>query len=300
LAAEEIAYQVVDSNSKVFISTLEMADEARQVLERIVPSVRRLMINGTVVVMPKFDPEEFLGAIERFRVTHTQVVPTMLIRILKLPPERRLAYDLSSLRSLIQAASPCPPEAKKQFIEWLGPIVDEYYSGTEGSGITFITSEEWLDHRGAVGRPIVGIPHICDELGDEVPVGTPGTIYSEQPRAPFELTDRRSFMIISGGVNIYPAEIESCLIMNERVADVAVFGLPDPEMGEFVQAVVQLAHGIQATEETRDELKAFIRSHLAGCKVPRRIDFRDDLPRLQTGKLAKHILRTEYLTAASA
>ena len=429
LAPEEIAYQVVDSNSKAFISTLRMAGEARPVLEQIDPSVRRLMIDGTVsgfesyeqaiagasaeqpseqprgdamlyssgttgrpkgikralrdvqvddpsvsfsmlsltrdadssvvylvpaplyhgaalfwsssvhtlggtvIVMPKFGPEEFLGAIERFGVTHAQVVPTMLIRILKLPSERRLAYDLSSLRSLIHAAAPCPPEAKEQFIEWLGPIVDEYYSGTEGSGITFITSQEWLNHRGSVGRPILGIPHICDEFGDELPVGTPGTIYFEQPRAPFEyhgddrktresrhprhgnwtaigdvgyldqdgylyLTDRRSFMIISGGVNIYPAEIESCLIMNEKVADVAVFGLPDPEMGEFVQAVVQLAPGLQPAEETQDELRAFIRSHLAGYKVPRRIDFRAELPRLETGKLAKHLLRQEYLAAA--
>jgi long-chain acyl-CoA synthetase len=284
------------------------------------------------VIMPKFDPDEFLSIIERCGVTHTQVVPTMLIRILKLPPERRQAYDLSSLRSLIHAAAPCPPEAKEQFIEWLGPIVDEYYSGTEGSGITFIASEEWLNHRGAVGRPILGIPHICDESGGEVPVGIPGTIYFEQPRAPFEyhgdeqktrdsrhprhgnwtaigdvgyldedgylyLTDRRSFMIISGGVNIYPAEIENCLIMNEKVADVAVFGLPDPEMGEFVQAVVQLASGTPPTAQTQDELKAFIRSHLAGYKVPRRIDFVDDLPRLATGKLAKHILRKEYLAA---
>jgi acyl-CoA synthetase (AMP-forming)/AMP-acid ligase II len=291
-------------------------------------------LGGTTVVMRKFDPEEFLAAIERFRVTHTQVVPTMLVRILKLPPERRLRYDLSSLRGLIHAAAPCPPEVKAQFIKWLGPIVYEYYSGTEGSGITFITSDEWLSHRGSVGRPIAGIPRICDELGAEAPIGTPGTVYFEQPQAPFEyhgdeqktrdsrhprhdnwttigdigyldeegylyLTDRRSFMIISGGVNIYPAEIESCLIMHEKVTDIAVFGLPDPEMGEFVQAVVRLAPGVAPGPETEDELKAFTRVHLAGYKVPRHIDFRDELPRLETGKLAKYILRREYLAARS-
>jgi long-chain acyl-CoA synthetase len=430
LAAEEIAYQVTDSDSKVFISTRLMAETAQRALERVDPSVRRLMIDGTVpgfasyeqalagasarqplrqprgeamlyssgttgrpkgikrplrdiefddpsaatalislcpgadssvvyltpaplyhaaplywsasvhgiggtvVIMRRFDAEEFLAAIERFRVTHTQVVPTMLVRILKLPPERRLRYDLSSLVSLVHAAAPCPPEVKKQFIEWLGPIVFEYYSGTEGSGITWITSDEWLSHRGSVGRPIAGVPRICDEFGAEVPAGTPGTVYFEQPQAPFEyhgdpdktrmsrhpvhgnwttigdvgyldddgylyLTDRRSFMIISGGVNIYPAEIENCLIMHEKVADVAVFGLPDPEMGEFVQAVVQLEPGTAPSAETEDELKAFTRTHLAGYKVPRHIDFRDELPRLETGKLAKYILRAEYLAARS-
>jgi long-chain acyl-CoA synthetase len=427
LAAEEVAYQITDSRSTVFIATRAMAETAGRVLELIDPSVRKLMIGGTagpfacyeeaiarasarqparqprgdamlyssgttgrpkgirrplrgvefddpsaavtllsltpgadssvvylnpaplyhaaplywstgvhnlggtVVTMRKFDPEEFLAAIERFAVTHTQVVPTMLIRILKLPPERRLAYDLSSLRVLVHAAAPCPPEVKDRFIDWLGPIVYEYYSGTEACGITFITSEEWLSHRGSVGRAISGVPHVCDDAGGDLQAGAPGTVYFEQPQAPFEyhgdpgktrmsrhprhdnwttigdigylddegylyLTDRRSFMIISGGVNIYPAEIENCLIMHEKVADVAVFGLPDPEMGEFVQAVVQLAPGADPSATTEDELKAFARSHLAGYKVPRRIDFRDELPRLETGKLAKYILRGEYLS----
>jgi len=426
LAAEEVAYQVTDSNSKVFISTLAMADLAQQVLELIDPSVRTLLIDGTaagfasyeaaiagasaerpprqprgeamvyssgttgrpkgikrplrdievddvaangtlmmltpgadasavylnpaplyhsaalfwstgvhslggtVVVMRKFDPAEFLSAIERYRVTHTQVVPTMLIRVLKLPPEHRLKCDLSSLVGLVHAAAPCPPEVKEQIIDWLGPVVYEYYGGSEGSGITWITTDQWLAHRGSVGRPVIGTPHICDELGTELPAGTPGTVYFEQPRAPFEyhgdtektrasrhplhdnwtaigdvgylddegylyLTDRRSFMIISGGVNIYPAEIENCLVMHEKVADVAVFGLPDHEMGEFVQAVVQLADGVQPGTGTETELKAFIRTHLAGYKVPRRIDFRGELPRMETGKLAKYLLRREYL-----
>jgi len=430
-AAEEVAYQITDSNSRVFISTLQMADVAQQVRERIDPSVRGLMIDGaaegfasyeaaiagasakqplrqprgeamlyssgttgrpkgikrplrdvevddptatiallslcpgadsstvylnpaplyhaaplywsagvhnlggTVVVLGKFDPEEFLAAIERFRVTHTQVVPTMLVRVLKLPPERGRGHDLSSLRALVHAAAPCPPEVKEQFIDWLGPIVYEYYSGTEGSGLTFITPQEWLSHRGSVGRSLVGVPHICDDFGAEVPVGTAGTVYFEQPQAPFEyhgdarktmdsrhprhdnwttigdigyldeegylyLTDRRSFMIISGGVNIYPAEIESCLIMHEKVADVAVFGLPDSEMGEFVHAVVRLAPGVPPGPETEAELKAFTRAHLAGYKVPRHIDFRDELPRLETGKLAKYLLRREYLAASGA
>jgi long-chain acyl-CoA synthetase len=430
LAAEEIAYQITDSNSKVFISTHQMAEMAQRVLERIDPSVRRLMIDGTaegfasyeeaialasarqplrqprgeamlyssgttgrpkgikrplrdveiddpsaagtlmslcpgadssavylnpapmyhaaalfwstgvhslggtVVIMQKFDPEGFLAAIERFRVTHTQVVPTMLVRIIKLLPEHRLKYDLSSLVSLVHAAAPCPPEVKDQFIEWLGPVVCEYYSGTEGSGITWITSDEWRSHRGSVGRSVIGVPHICDEFGGEVPVGAPGTVYFEQPQAPFEyhgdaqktrdsrhprhgnwttigdigyldtdgylyLTDRRSFMIISGGVNIYPAEIENCLIMHEKVADVAVFGLPDAVMGEFVQAVVQLAPGVVPGAAIEDELRAFTRAHLAGYKVPRHIDFREALPRLETGKLAKYLLRREYLATRS-
>jgi len=425
LAAEEVAYQVTDSNSRVFIATRAMADLAQQVLQRIDPSVRTLMIDGTadgfdsyeaaiagasaqrpsrqprgeamvyssgttgrpkgikrplrdvevddavangtlmkltrgadassvylnpaplyhsaalfwstgvhslggtVILLRKFDPEKFLAAIERYRVSHTQVVPTMLVRILKLPDERRLKYDLSSLAALVHAAAPCPPEVKERFIDWLGPVVYEYYGGTEGSGITWITPEQWLAHRGSVGKPVIGIPHVCDELGAELPVGTPGTVYFEQPRAPFEyhgdtqktrhsrhplhdnwtaigdvgylddegylyLTDRRSFMIISGGVNIYPAEIENCLVMHEKVADVAVFGMPDPEMGEFVQAVVQLAHGVRPGADTESELKAFIRSHLAGYKVPRRIDFRGELPRTETGKLAKYLLRREY------
>ena len=291
-------------------------------------------LGGTAVIMVKYDAAEFLSLIERYGVTHTQVVPTMLVRALKLPKEERLRYDVSSLRALVHAAAPCPPEVKEQMIDWLGPIVIEYYSGSEGSGMTLINSAEWLEHRGSVGKPLMGVPHICDESGRELPVGAPGQIYFEQPFSPFEyhgdaektrksrhpehddwttigdmgyldadgylyLTDRVNFMIISGGVNIYPAEIENCLIMHEKVLDITVLGLPDPEMGEFVQAVVQLAPGVPASAETEAELRAFARSHLAGFKVPKRFDFRAAVPRLETGKVAKHLLRKEYLAAAN-
>ena len=292
-------------------------------------------LGATVVVMEKFDAAEFLSLIERERVTHSQVVPTMLVRALKLPEEQRLGYDLSSLECIVHAAAPCPAEVKRQMIDWIGPIVYEYYAGTEGSGLTFLTSTEWLAHPGSVGRPIVGIPHICEEDGTELATGEVGVVYFEQKATPFEyhgdpektrnsrhpahdnwstlgdigyldeegylyLTDRRSFTIISGGVNIYPAEIESCLVMNPKVADVAVFGLPDPEMGEYVHCVIQLADGVEESDELRQELRAFVREHLAPYKVPRIVDFRTELPRLPTGKLYKRGLKDEYLAKASA
>jgi len=286
-------------------------------------------MGATLVVMERFDAEDFLQLVERESVTHTQVVPTMLVRMLKLPPETRARYDLSSLRCVLHAAAPCPVETKRQAIEWLGPIVDEFYGATESVGMTFIRSAEWLEHPGSVGRPMTGIPHVCDNEGDELPAGEIGTIYFEQERQTWEyhgdaektrstrhpvhenwaalgdigyldddgylyLTDRQSFMIISGGVNIYPAEIESCLVMHPKVLDVAVFGLPDPEMGEFVQAVVQPAIDVEATPEFAEELRTYVREHLAGYKVPRVIDFRSELPRQANGKLYKHQLRDEY------
>jgi acyl-CoA synthetase (AMP-forming)/AMP-acid ligase II len=287
-------------------------------------------LGGTVVIMERFDAEAMLAAIERFGVTHTQVVPTMLVRALKLPAEVRRRYDVSSLRRVVHAAAPCPPDVKRQMIEWLGPIVDEYYAGTEGSGLTYIGAKDWLEHPGSVGRALVGVPHVCDEHGNELPTGEAGLLYFEQPAAPFEyhgdpektrdsrhpdhpawtcigdigyldddgylyLTDRRGFTIISGGVNIYPAEIESCLIMHPKVLDVAVFGLPDPEMGEYVHAVVAPAAGVDGSAELVEELRGFARRHLAGYKVPRVVDFRAELPRMPTGKLAKGSLRAEYL-----
>lgn len=287
-------------------------------------------IGATVVALEKFDAEEFLRVVERESVTHAQVVPTMMVRMLALPDEVKAKYDLSSLKCMVHAAAPCPPEAKRQMIEWLGPIVSEYYAGTEGNGMTFLTSEEWLAHPGSVGKSVNGIPHICDENGNELETGGIGLVYFEQPQATFEyygdpvktkdsrhpnfdnwmtlgdigyldedqflyLTDRRAFTIISGGVNIYPAEIESVLVMHPDVVDVAVFGLPDPEFGEYVHAVVQLAPGVAANEGTIERLRSYGREHLAGFKVPRVIDFRDELPRLPTGKLYKQQLRDEYL-----
>jgi long-chain acyl-CoA synthetase len=291
-------------------------------------------LGATLVVLEKFDAEECLAVIERERVTHVQVVPTMMVRILKLPDEVRLRYDVSSLQCVVHAAAPCPIEVKRQMIDWLGPIVSEYYAGTEGVGLTFINASDWLTHPGSVGKAVLGTPRICDESGALLPTGTPGIVYFEREHAAFEyhedpektrdsrhpehpnwatvgdigyldaddylyLTDRKSFTVISGGVNIYPAEIESCLIMHEAVADVAVFGLPDPEMGEYVHAVVQLADGVEESEELAATLRKYAREHLAGYKVPRVVDFRSDLPRLATGKLAKGALRDAYRDAAA-
>ncbi|MCW2548254.1 MAG: AMP-dependent synthetase and ligase [Mycobacterium sp.] len=286
-------------------------------------------LGATLVVLEKFDSEECLRVIARDRVTHSQMVPTMLVRILKLPDEVRLGYDVSSLQCIVHAAAPCPIEVKRQMIDWLGPIVSEYYAGTEGIGLTFINATDWLTHPGSVGKSVLGSPRICDENGALQPTGTVGTVYFASDRPHFEyhedpektrdsrhpehpnwatvgdigyldeddylyLTDRKSFTIISGGVNIYPAEIESCLIMHDAVSDVAVFGLPDAEMGEYVHAVVQLAPGVAESEELAAELRTFAREHLAGYKVPRVVDFRSELPRLPTGKLAKGRLRDEF------
>lgn len=287
-------------------------------------------LGGTVVVMERFEAEELLQLVEREQVTHMQLVPTMLIRLLKLPQASRAAYDLSSLRAVVHAAAPCPVDVKRAAIDWLGPIVVEYYAGTEGNGLTFITSEEWLAHPGSVGRAVIGALHICDDDGAELEAGATGLVYFERETAPFEyrgdaaktagsrhprhptwttlgdigfvdsegylyLTDRRAFTIISGGVNIYPAEIESCMVMHPAVADVAVFGLPDPEMGEQVVAVVQVASGVTGTPELAQALRDHARRHVAGYKVPRRVEFRDALPRLPTGKLVKGELRAEYM-----
>ncbi|MFS3130778.1 acyl-CoA synthetase [Nocardioides sp. Bht2] len=292
-------------------------------------SVGAQELGGTVVVMRKFDAERFLELIAEHRVTHTQVVPTMIVRMLKLPDEVRLRYDTSSLRSFLHAAAPCPPQIKRQAIEWLGPIVDEYYGGTEGNGMTFITSKQWLDHPGSVGRAVLGSIRICDDDGVELPVGDAGTVWFERDKTPFSyhnddektrasrhpvhatwsaigdmgrideegylyLTDRKAFTIISGGVNIYPAEIEACLIVHPDVADVVVFGLPDDEMGEYVHAVVEPAAHLAPDAATVQLLRDHVRAHLAGFKVPRTVDFAA-IPRMATGKVQTRLIRQAYL-----
>jgi long-chain acyl-CoA synthetase len=292
------------------------------------------VLGGTVVVMEKFDAAECLAAIEHHHVTAAQFVPTMFVRMLKLDPAVRTKYDVSSLHMAIHAAAPCPVEVKRQMIEWWGPILMEYYAGTEGNGSTLITSEQWLAHPGSVGRSSVGTVHICDENGAEVPTGEAGTIYFEQARMPFEyhgdatktrnaqhpehdnwstlgdvgylddegylyLTDRKAFMIISGGVNIYPQEIEDALVLHPSVGDVAVFGIPDDDMGEAVQAVVEPAPGVEPTPALARELTDYLRDHIAHYKVPRAIDFIEEMPRLPTGKLYKRVLRDQYVAAAS-
>jgi acyl-CoA synthetase (AMP-forming)/AMP-acid ligase II len=290
-------------------------------------SVMRL--GGTVIVMEHFDPEDALRLVEEHRVTHSQWVPTMFVRMLKLPPEVRTRHDLSSHRCAIHAAAPCPVQVKQQMIDWWGPIVEEYYSATEGMGATYIDSAQWLAHPGSVGRTLLGPIHILDEDGQPLPNGEVGTVWFEPVagRAGFEyhndpvqtkdahdthgwatvgdmgylddegylyLTDRRTFMIVSGGVNIYPQEIENLLITHPKVFDVAVFGVPDAEMGEAVKAVVQPVDMRVAGPDLERELAAFCREHLARYKCPRSFDFEAELPRQPTGKLYKRLLRDRY------
>jgi long-chain acyl-CoA synthetase len=283
---------------------------------------------GTCVIMEHFDPSEFLALIERYHVTHTQVVPTMFIRMLKLPEAERTRYDLSSLRVAIHAAAPCPVAVKEQMIAWWGPKIMEYYAGTEGNGFCAITAEEWLQHRGSVGRAMLGTIRILDDAFREQPVGEPGTIYFEggagfeyhkdpdktaSSRSPqgwstlgdvgyvdaegyLYLTDRKAHMIISGGVNIYPQECENLLVTHPKVADCAVIGVPNEEFGEEVKAVVQPVDMADAGPALAEELIAFCRANLSHIKCPRSIDFQSELPRHPTGKLYKRLLRDRYWT----
>ncbi|WP_334141763.1 AMP-binding protein [Rhabdothermincola sp.] len=283
-------------------------------------------IGGTAVIMEHFDPEEALALIERYRVTHSQWVPTMFVRMLKLPEEVRNRYDVSSMRVAIHAAAPCPIPVKRQMIEWWGPVIHEYYAATEGNGFVYCNSEDWLAHPGTVGRPLLGEVHIVGEDGEEVPVGEEGTIYfsggsdfeyHNDPEKTAQsrndrgwttlgdvgrvdedgflyLTDRKSYMIITGGVNVYPQETENLLVTHPKVFDCAVIGVPNEDFGEEVKAVVQLADGVEPGPEVERELIAFCREHLADVKCPRSVDFVDDLPRHPTGKLYKRLLRDRY------
>ena len=282
-------------------------------------------LGGTVVTAPRFDPVEFLAAVEAHRVTLAQVVPTHLVRLLKLPAADRERFDLSSLEVLVHAAAPCPPEVKRATLEWLGPIVHEYYSGSEGVGFCAIGPEEWLAHPGSVGRSLLGQVHIVDAAGDEVPARTEGQVWFDSPArfsyhgdpektaAAFDhrgwstlgevgwvdedgylyLTDRVSNMIISGGVNIYPREVEDALILHPAVADVAVVGVPDEEMGEAVRAVVQPAAPPADPRALEAELVGFCRDRIAHYKCPRSVVFVEALPRLETGKIARRLLPRE-------
>ncbi|MDL9935843.1 acyl-CoA synthetase [Gordonia sp. ABSL1-1] len=284
---------------------------------------------GTVVFLDRFEPETALAAIEKYGATHSQWVPTMFIRLLKLPEEVRNRYDLSSLRLAVHAAAPCPVEVKRAMIEWWGPVIHEYYASTEAAGATFIGPQEALDHPGSVGKPLLGVVHICDEDGAELPTGEVGLVYFEREFVAFEyhndpektrkaqhpahenwstsgdvgyvdadgylyLTDRKAFMIISGGVNIYPQEAENVLINHPAVFDVAVIGVPDADLGEVAKACVQLADGALPSDELADELLAYTREQIAAYKTPRSVDFVDDLPRTPTGKLVKGELRKKY------
>jgi acyl-CoA synthetase (AMP-forming)/AMP-acid ligase II len=289
-------------------------------------SLAALQLGGAAVVMDRFDPENCLAMIEEHKITHAQFVPTMFIRMLKLPEETRKKYDVSSLEFVIHAAAPCPIDVKEQMIEWWGPIINEYYAGSEGNGFVASTSEEWLNHRGTVGKSMGAPIHIVGENGEAMPTGEAGTIYfGESPVFEYHndpdktaeafndkgwstlgdvgyldeegylyLTDRKSHMIISGGVNIYPQETENALSVHPAVLDVAVIGVPNAEMGEEVKAVVELVEGQQASKSLEEDLIAYCKERIAHFKCPKSVDFVDELPRLPNGKLLKRRLRDKY------
>jgi long-chain acyl-CoA synthetase len=291
-----------------------------------------ITLGGTSVIMESFDAEEFLRLVEKHNITQSQLVPTMFVRMLKLPEEVRRRYDVSSLKGAIHAAAPCPVDVKARMIEWWGPILIEYYAGSEGNGVTVSSSQQWLDHRGTVGRAVVGKVRILDDFDQELPPGQIGTVYfAEAPVFSYHndpektkrayntrgwstlgdvgyldaegflyLTDRKSYMIISGGVNIYPQETEDVLITHPEIADVAVFGVPNEEMGEEVKAVVQPHDMRRAGKALEAELIVFCRKHLSPIKCPRSIDFEAELPRTPTGKLVKRHLRDRYWPKAAA
>jgi acyl-CoA synthetase (AMP-forming)/AMP-acid ligase II len=288
-----------------------------------------LRMGCTVIVMERFDPEQWLALVERYRVTHCQMVPVMFSRLLRLPEEVRARYDTSSLECIVHAAAPCPVHVKQAMIDWLGPVITEYYGATEANGFTFCSTAEWLAHPGTVGRPVLGELLIVDGEGNECATGVDGTIWfrgatafqyfqdpvkTEESRSSdgtastvgdighvdedgyLYLTDRKSYMIISGGVNIYPQETENVLAAHPAVADVAVIGVPNEDLGEEVKAVVQLADPTDAGPRLAQDLITYCRDRLAHFKCPRTVDFVPELPRSETGKLYKRMLRDAYWT----
>jgi long-chain acyl-CoA synthetase len=289
-------------------------------------SMAALQLGGTVVLMKKFDPLMALKSIERYKVTHAQFVPTMFVRMLQLPEQEREGVNVSSMKYAVHAAAPCPVETKQAMLDWWGPVVYEYYSGTEGGGFVCVGPEEWLAHPGTVGKALMGIIHILGEDDEEVATGEVGVVYfdgdakfkyhgdDKKTRDAYSkqgyvtlgdmgyvddegylyLTDRKSHMIISGGVNIYPQEAENVLTVHPKVEDVAVIGVPHPEYGEEVKAVVQLRDEADAGADTERELIDYCLSRLSKYKCPRSVDFVTELPRLPTGKLLKRKLRDQY------
>ena len=288
---------------------------------------------GTCVIMEKFEPELALKLIEEHRVTHSQWVPIMFSRMLKLPQAVRDAYDVSSMQFAIHAAAPCPIDVKEKMIAWWGEIIVEYYAASEGAGVTIIDSKNWLTHKGSVGPALLGELHILDDDGNELPTGETGTVYFGGGQAKFHyhnepkktaeayndkgwattgdvgyvdkdgflyLTDRKNFMIISGGVNIYPQEVENLLASHDKVADVAVFGIPNAEFGEEVKAVIEPMNWADATDETAIEIMEWLRERISNIKMPRSLDFHPKLPRMDNGKLYKRHLVDEYRKAAEA
>ncbi|MBB4904115.1 acyl-CoA synthetase [Actinophytocola algeriensis] len=285
-----------------------------------------VQLGHTAVLMDRWRPEEMLRLIEKYRVTHSHMVPTQFHRLLELPEDVRSRYDVSSLRCMIHGAAPCPQEVKRRMLDWWGPVVTEYYAATEGGG-TAISAQEWLAKPGSVGRAWPGsVVAVLDESGEPVPAGTPGLVYMRMGESTFEyhkdadktraarvgnlftlgdigyldedgylyLCDRKADLIISGGVNIYPAEIENELAVHPKVADVAVFGVPNDDWGEEIKAVVRPAAGVSPGPELTAELLAFAAGRLAKFKLPRSVDYAEELPRDPNGKLYKRKLRDPY------
>lgn len=292
-----------------------------------------LRLGGTVVAMERFDPELALQLIEKERITHSQWVPTHFIRMLKLPPEAREGYDMSSLEMVFHAAAPCPIPVKQDMLAWWGPVIHEYYAGTEFNGMTTIDPQDWLAHPGSVGRATFGIAHIMSDDGETELTGrqegliyfeggTPFTYHNDADKTAsaynsrgwstlgdvgwldeeryLYLTDRKSFMIISGGVNIYPQEIEDAIIVHPRVADAAVIGAPDDDLGERLVAIVQPLDWADAGDDLAADIRASLEGKLGRLKIPKQIDFLQELPRHPTGKLYKRLLRDTYWENAPA
>ena len=287
---------------------------------------------GTAVVMERFDAVRALELVERYRVTHGQFVGTMFVRMLKLPEAERAASDTSSLRLVVHSAAPVSVEVKERMIAWLGPILTEFYAGSEGNGFCVIDSPTWLRHKGSVGKPILGEVHICSDDGDELPAGQIGTVWfsgtrrfsyhndpaktagvyndkgwstlgdmgSVDAEGYLYLADRRTDLILSGGVNIYPREIEDALALHPAVADIVVVGIPDEEMGQRVHAVVQPAVPGAGTPALAQELIGFCRARIAHYKAPRSVSFEDELPRLPSGKMLRRLLMDRYRSLPSS
>jgi long-chain acyl-CoA synthetase len=282
---------------------------------------------ATIIIMERFEPLEFLSLIEKYKITHSQLVPTMFSRMLKLSEEEKSRYDISSLKYALHAAAPCPEKIKTQMIDWWGPIICEYYGATEAFGFAYCDTKEWLEHPGTVGKIMIGELQILDDDMQKLPPGEPGTLwfkpasefnYHKEPEKTADaysndktlttvgdvgyldedgflfLTDRKAFMIISGGVNIYPQECEDLLISHPKVYDAAVFGIPNEDLGEEVKAVIQPVQNESGNEQLTHELLDYLMANLSRQKVPRSIDYVDELPRLATGKLYKRVLRDKY------
>ena len=295
-------------------------------------AVVAMKLGMDITILTRFDAEDFMAAVERHRVQQVQMVPTMFTRMLRLPEEVRERYDLSSLRSVVHSAAPCPMHIKRQMIDWLGPIVSEYYGGSETGPVVWCTTEEWLSHPGTVGKPADGAQvRIVNADDEQAAIGEVGVVYvqpadywpgftyhgDDKKRREMELdgfvnvgdmgyvdedgylylTDRANDMVISGGVNIYPAEIESVLYQMAAIRDCAVFGIPDEEYGESVAAHIEVGEGFTLTE---DEVRTFVRSKLAGFKVPKVVVFDSNLPREDSGKMFKRKIRDRYWQEADA